>query len=273
MSKKREHERALFSAFLAVAPNFAGEPLADWHQPEDESDFPDIIGESATGQKIGVELGEWLNENEIQAAKHKERLEAAFLEAIGDQGQNPTQHIRYVWLHPKLNAKIGPNDGVPFRDQVFAFITACDQRWPNERFWKVGPCLSGDDFVDFPLLAKYLDGITLWPADGERWERNWITFPMRVDTFNRDTMFVPLREIITAKIGHYGATRSGFDRLFLLVIYNQAAIYNSPAETPLHTYDGAVAELKQLIGENRGPFDRVLLYIAIDPGGRVLQVC
>ncbi len=62
MSRKREHERALFAAFLNVDPEFAGERLADWHQPEDERDFPDIIGTSVTGRRIGVELGEWLNE-------------------------------------------------------------------------------------------------------------------------------------------------------------------------------------------------------------------
>jgi len=52
-----------------------------------------------SGRRIGVELGEWLNEEEIQAAKQKERLEEASLNDIGDQGPNPTQHIRYVWLH------------------------------------------------------------------------------------------------------------------------------------------------------------------------------
>jgi hypothetical protein len=84
-------------------------------------------------------------------------------------------------------------------------------------------------------------------------------------------MFKPLREIVAEKVGRYGAKRSGFDDLSLLVIYNRAAIYNSPAETPFHTFDDAAAELKQLIAENRGPFDRVFLYIALEPG-RVLQV-
>src|SRR2546422_1051704 len=58
MSRKREHERALFTAFLDLAPEFAGERLDVWQQPEDESDFPDIIARSITGRKIGVELGE-----------------------------------------------------------------------------------------------------------------------------------------------------------------------------------------------------------------------
>ena len=128
MSRKREHERALFAAFLGVAPEFAGERLADWQQPKDESDFPDIIATSVTGRKIGVELGEWLNEDEIQAAKHKERLEEAFLDAIGDQGPNPTLYIRFVWLHPKPKARIAPADRARFREQLFACILECDRR-------------------------------------------------------------------------------------------------------------------------------------------------
>src|SRR4051794_27041976 len=90
MSTKRDHERALFKTFLALEPEFAGEPLADWQQPEDEKDFPDIKGTSVSGRKIGVEIGEWLNEDEMRAAKRKERTEAEFLAAIGDQGVNPT---------------------------------------------------------------------------------------------------------------------------------------------------------------------------------------
>src|SRR5436190_2150220 len=125
MSRKRQHERALFAAFVGLAPEFAGEPLDAWQQPEDESDFPDIIARSITGRKIGVELGEWLNEDEMQAAKQKERLEEAFLEAIGEQASNPTQLIRFVWLHPKAKARIAPAERAGFRDQLFSCILEC----------------------------------------------------------------------------------------------------------------------------------------------------
>src|SRR5439155_11295752 len=270
MSRKREHEKALFAAFLEVAPDFAGERLAEWHQPDDEREFPDIKGVSVSGKKIGVEIGEWLNEEEIQAAKQKERLEEGFLNVIGDQGPNPTQHIRYVWLRPK--SRIAQADGPTFREQLFACILECDRRWPNERYWKAGHQLVGDELAAYPLLAKYLNAIKLWPAEnGGKWEKNWITFPMRGGFFDRETMLKPLRELVTEKIGHYAAERTGFGDLSLLVIYNLAAIYNSPAETPFHTFDDAAVELKQLIAQNRGPFDRVFLYIALD-AGRVLRV-
>jgi hypothetical protein len=120
MSKKRDRERAIFAAFLEVAPEFIGEQLASWEQPKQENDFPGIVGKTASGRRIGVELGEWLNPDEIASAKQKERIEASFLEAIGDQGTNTTDHIRYVWLRPKIVMK--PSDAGDFRQQFFDFL-------------------------------------------------------------------------------------------------------------------------------------------------------
>jgi hypothetical protein len=270
MGAKRDNERVLFESFLKVQPEFAGEPLSAWEQPNDERDFPDIIGTSVTGKKIGVEIGEWLNEEEIQAAKKKERTEEEFLNAIGDQGPNPTRHIRYIWLRPKKG--ILAKDASAFREQLFACVLECDKRWPNERFWKGGHRLVGGELAPYPMLAKYLEDITLKPANPEQSKENWITFRARVDIFDAETMQGPLRELVDAKIGHYATANTGFDDLSLLIIYNRAAIYNSPAETFLHTYEDAVTRVKQAIGERRGPFHRAFLYIALKPGEQVFRV-
>ena len=270
MNRKRQHEGALFEAFLAVAPKFCGEGLTHWYQHEDEREFPGIIGETVTGRRIGVEIAEWLNEEETQAAKRKERLEQLVIEAIGDQGKNPTRHIRFVWLHP--NGRVSPPDVAGFRKQLFACIGECDRRWPNEPHWRIGHKLAGDELAQYPVLSKYLNAIRLWPADGEQWSDNWITFPLLVRAFDQDTMFKPLTEIVGDKISRYGSHGTGFDDLTLLVIYNRAAIYNSPPETLSHTFEDAVEQLQQLIEGNRGPFSRVLLYIALEPGARVLPV-
>ena len=79
MSEKRDREVELFKSFLGLAPEFCGEPLKEWTTPDDEKDFPDVKGLSASGGKIGVEIGEWLNEDEMAASKAKEKREAAYL--------------------------------------------------------------------------------------------------------------------------------------------------------------------------------------------------
>jgi hypothetical protein len=177
-----------------------------------------------------------------------------------------------VWLRPTRRI-VSSADRVAFRAQLFACIRECDHRWPSERFWKTGHELGASELAAYPLLAHYLSAIKLWPIDGEQWKENWITFPARVNAFDRETMARPLRDLVARKTAHYGASRMGFDDLSLLLIYNRAAVYNSPPETPFHSIDDAVAEVKRVIGNNRGPFDRVLLYMAVRPGERVLQVC
>lgn len=270
MSEKRDHERALFKSFLEIEREFAGEGLHAWHQPDDEREFPDIIGCTVSGRKVGVEIAEWLNENETQAVKRTEQIQRGFLDAIGDQGRNPTSHIGYVWLHPKR--KLTTADAKAFREELFNCVLECDRRWPTERFWRPGPRLTGDELAAFPTVAKYLDALRLWPADGSQWGENWITFPARVDVFDAETMLKPLREIVARKIRRYATSRMGFDELALLVIYNRAAIYNSPADTPLHTYEDAANAVARMVADDTGSFTRVLLYIAVTPGARVMRI-
>lgn len=157
MTPKQEHERRIFEAFLKAAPEFSGEPLKAWWQPQDEKDFPDIQGRTVSGRHVGVELGEWLNQTEMQAAKAKERLEASVLDVIGPQGTNTTEHIHYVWLRPKPRARIKRSDAVGFRAQLLFCIHEMDARWPKEPYWNSPPGhqLVNEGLAPYPLLAKY----------------------------------------------------------------------------------------------------------------------
>ncbi len=281
MTDKQERERSIFEAFLRVEPMFVGEPLAKWWLPDDEKDFPDIKGTSVSGRHIGVELGEWLNEGEMHAAKAKERLEESILKAVGEQGSNTTEHIYRVWLHPKPKARIKPAEVAMFRQQLFACIETSDARWPQERFWRSpqGHQLVNDELAVYPVLAKYLNAVKLWPKQqvpgGEirHWPDaiDWIGFPSRGGPFSQETMLEPLRELISEKIDHYAAQGLGFDDLSLVVSYNLAWLYNSPAETPRHSFEDAAAEIGRFLDGDFGPFHRIFLFIALDHG-RVLRI-
>ena len=48
--------------------------------------------------------------------------------------------------------------------------------------------------------------------------------------------------------------------------YNLAAIYDSRADTPLHSYEDAVEEVKRVRDGSWGAFSKVFLYIALVPG-------
>jgi hypothetical protein len=272
LTEKQERECRVFGAFLKIAPAFAGEELADWAPPAEENDFPDIRANSVAGQRIGVELGEWLHQKEIAAAKTKEFIEDSILGVIGEQGPNHTAHIHHLWLHPKAKAPITPVDVEAFRFELFALIDECDRRWPEERFWRRGTTLANDDLAAYPTLSKYLAAIRLWPREyHEPWGEGipWITFPMRAGAFSQETMLKPLRDLVSAKINHYNV--SGYDHLSLLIYYDQAALFNSPVETPLHSFDDAAKHLTDYVDGDLGPFQSIYLFIWLD-GGRVIKI-
>jgi len=285
---KRENEKAIFDAFLKIEPMFAGDAIIEWTQPADEKEFPDVICRSTSGKRIGVELGEWLHESEMQFAKSMERLQESILAAVGDQGSNNTENIFLVWLHPKPKARIRPADEAEFRRQLFECLQGADRQWPSERFWhsRQGHCLTGRELEPYPIVAKYLSGIQLfpreayegWPPQGRKIKRrwsagvDWITFPARGGPFSNDTMVQPLLQLLADKKQHYSSAGTGFDHLCLVVYYNQAILYNSPVETPRFGFDEVVSAAARFIDGDPDPFHSVYLFLAVD-SGRVLRVC
>jgi len=284
---KRKHEKAIFEAFVKVAPNFAGEKIIEWKQPADEREFPDIICSSQSGGTVGVELGEWLNEGEIRAAKAMDRLQQSILGAVGSQGENKTEYIYAIWMLPKPKARIKPDDTELFRTQLFQYIDEVDRRWPNERFWQSpqGFKARNEDLSKYSVLQKYLTGIRFFPSDWyEGWPPNgrkvkrkwpegqdWILFPAHVDWFSEDTMLQPLFELLSDKKQHYGSSGTGFDHLSLVIYYNSALLYNSPVETPRFKFADVVQASKEFLKDDSDPFDSVFLFIAIDDG-RVMRI-
>jgi len=243
---KREHEKAIFQAFMKVSPEFAGEKISKWHQPADETDFPDIVCTSQSGRRIGVELGEWLNEGQIGAAKGLDRIQKSMLEAIGTQGDNNTEYIYHVWLFPKAKARVKTQDADPFREELFSYIQEVVRRWAQERFWQSpqGFRAGAEDLSNHPALRKYLKGMRLFPSHWydvkrpnslkvkQKWPpgQNWIFFRARGGAFSQNTMLHPLFKLLSGKKKHYSSASTGFDYLVLLVFYNSAMIYNGPVE-------------------------------------------
>jgi len=89
-----------------------------------------------------------------------EKREAAYLAAIGDQGERFTKNIEYIWLYAR-RGRIEEKDSAAFRDQLFRYVAECDARWPREKYWAGGPILKAADFKQYPMLVKYLDAIKL----------------------------------------------------------------------------------------------------------------
>lgn len=268
----RIQERAVFKALLEASPSFLGEEIADWSQPSDENDFPDVIGKLQSGLRFGVELGEWLNEGETAAAISLERAQSAMLAAVGAQRPNATKHVGQVWLGRKPEAKVRPQDANCFSEQLYACIQGCDI---DDALWDTPAAhmVRSAELVAYPMLGKYLQGLTLHPRrTGWDWPEHvaWIGFPSRGGAYSADTMLFSLLELSEKKRGHYSRGRMGFDHLSLVLVYDRALLYNSPVETSESTFDDATRIAGDVIGEEAGPFDSVLVFDATS--GRIFKI-
>jgi len=276
MASKREQEKNIFAAFLKVAPDFPGERVIDWEQPVDEKEFPDVTCKTESGLLVGVEMGEWLNQEQISYRKTMERLERSFLDAIREQGENQTKNIFAVFLTP-AEKPIKPADKEIFRSQLFSYIEEVDRRWPNEKYWqgRNGYRASNSQLSGYPLLHKYLNEIQFYPRkwDG-RWPEgeNWIMFySSSVSSFSKETMLNPFLKLLFDKATHYGSSGIGFDHLTLVIYFGRAVIYNSPAETADFKFEDLVRVAMRFVTRIAQPFDSIFLFIALDDG-RVLRI-
>jgi hypothetical protein len=278
----REVERLVFEALLKAAPDFAGERVADWKQPVDAKDFPDVICRTESGRCVGVELGEWLNEGQLANSRGLQVIQDSVLQVIAPQPTHSCENISIVWLHVRRRLRVRPADGPALRAELLALIDKFDQEW--QYAWRPsGHTVT--DLAGWPTLARYAEAVRLWSRwrwvpDGEpRWVQektwpagiDWIVFPARGGAFSEKDMIVPLMRVLQDKVQHYGG-KAGFDRVYLVVYYDMAVLYNSPVETPTFTFENAAAEAREVIAGDRGIFDAIFLFVAIQPGSRLIPV-
>jgi hypothetical protein len=275
-------ERQIFEAFLRAAPDFAGEALQDWKHPA--TDPPDILCTTISGRIIGVELGEWLSEDQMREAKGLESIQTSILEAIGEQPDNASQNIYYVWLHPRARARVKPADALAFRQEIFKVVSDVDLRWDQEEEWQSSQGCFVQDFAAYPTLAKYLQSLTFFPRrqcrpDGaiERtWPPGvpWLTFRAPGGAYSEVAMVEALCALLAKKSEKYEAKppQAQMDDFYLLIHYNQALLYNTPVETLRFKFADAARAGTAFIADDPGIFNKIFLLLAIEPGERVFQL-
>ena len=69
---KWQREAGIFGSFLDAAPDFAGELITQWKH--NENDSPDIVCTDRLGNRIGVEMTEWLHDQQICDFSRWERV-------------------------------------------------------------------------------------------------------------------------------------------------------------------------------------------------------
>src|SRR5215467_3819428 len=70
LAANRLKERVIFEAFYRAAPDFAGCIIDEWKLSL-PNDSPDILCIADNARRIGVELAEWLNEEQMREAMRR----------------------------------------------------------------------------------------------------------------------------------------------------------------------------------------------------------
>jgi hypothetical protein len=118
--------------FLALEPRFADEPIRDWLQPED--DPPDVLCRTSSFRNVGVELGGWLNQQQMKEAMDSKGIERSLLDAVAPQPDNECKNISFAWLVPRSRIRVKPSDGPAFRSEILNLIRDVDRHWESEPF-------------------------------------------------------------------------------------------------------------------------------------------
>ena len=267
---QREKERKTFEVFLHANQSLKAN-IKDWHVQEEEDAFPDVLCKTQDGQDFAFELGKWLNREQISQDKKTERFEQDFMQAIGTQPENATDHIHCVLLSPRNDRlRFDSHDSEKLREELLRLIQETDRQWPNERHWQSPQGYHCLEFVCFPTLKKYLTEVWFIPRQSGTIRNEplgivipWIQFKARGSSYSGESAREALRDIILKKSSHYGT--SSEQGVNLLIHYGADAFcYNTPfMDTATPAFEGMVGFASQVVQdcsqEKDLPFEKVYL--------------
>jgi len=268
---KQKAEAANFQAFELAHPNFAGRPLdgIQWG-----GDPPDVLCLDAPGQRIGVELVQWVNERQIAVSKSRYKIEDSYHHVIRSSYVQPPRNIGLVFIYAKDRTPLPPENAAAFRDELYKFVGAVDSEWLSNPDWDDPQGYPFADFSGYPLLARHLEELVFY-ARGRRFNprlgADWITFEMHGGPYTSDWMRDALLENIRRKIDKYAKPHNNLKlqqqrlaEFYLLAYYDEAMLHNSPYKVPGFGFPEIVAIVAQELIAKPHPFDKVFLHSPIE---------
>jgi len=256
-----EVENKVFEQFTRQLPTFAGRPVT-WAAGENP---PDFLCTDNAGNRIGVELSEWLDETQIAQERPQYQREEEFLAVIRSRDEPPPKNIGNIWIFANENVRLSASEALEFRTQLYAFINDLDQRWSTIEDHDDPQGTDVDDFSGFPLLQKYLSGLMCWSQSRHHtYQGNeWIAFMNHGGGYSPDTAVEALERTLSRKTAKYSTLHADqrLAELYLLLYYDQGFHYNTPFDAPGHGFAEIARHLTNLAAQDHGVFQRIFLFI------------
>lgn len=258
-----EIEKKVFDQFITISPTFAGRPVTC----SIGANPPDILCIDSGGQRIGVEMSEWVDEEQIAREKPQYQREEALLKVIDSKSVPPPKNIGVVTFFEQEGLRLRPSDAKQFRDELYAFIVELDDHWQmldgyDER---PGVDLSNEDFAGYPTLARYTQSLGCVSQQYEPSQRGdeWISFMSHGGAYNPDTALDAAITALQKKTNMYATLKADANvgELCLLLYYDQGWAYNTPFTTPNFGLAQIAEGLRAIAESDHGQFERIFVFI------------
>lgn len=275
---KDKAEAANFDAFREAYPNFAGRTLVNIQRGADP---PDFLCLDELGKRVGVELVQWINEQQTGPSKERYRLEESYRRVILSTYVQSPKNIGMIFIFAKDGTEISRSDSTVFHNELYKFVADVDSAWLVNADWNDPQGYEFTNFTAYPSLASHIDGLCFYSR--ERFDTglgdDWITFRMHGGAYTPDWMRDALLDNVCRKIAKYAKphnkTKLGQQKLaefYLLAYYDEAVLYNMPYDAPGFGFREIGALVTRELTRNAHPFDKVFLFSSIETAEKVLQV-
>jgi hypothetical protein len=259
----RKEERLVFTALCQAHPDFAGATV-NW---EEGPDPPDYIGTDPADHRIGVELGEWLNEEQMGDGKRQERAEDSFFAAIRSEQEDPPHNVGTVWVFLKEEGVLPPEDATQFRAEILECIRAVDTTWTRNPERDNPQDYDHIEFSAYPCLQKYLTALQFRSARRSQAHRGiaWVCFPPKGSPYTPKPAVDALLKLLEKKTKKYANLRAALnlDALYLVAYWNRGLIYNSPFLAGGFDFQDVARLAREAVARNPGPFQKIFLFNAL----------
>lgn len=268
----RPEEKATFQNFCATWPNFAGRRVVCQEGP----DPPDYVCIHSDGKRIGVELGEWLHQEQMAGGIARERRGESFTEVIRSEEVEPPENIGLAFLKTREGTRLRPEDAKTFRKELYECIEKLDRLWPRNPEWSDPQGHRHTDFLRYPSVAAYVEELHL--RSRERYPTirgiQWICFPAHGGAYTPRDAVDALLNVIRKKTAMYTGLRqqARLDELYLVVYYDRALIYNTPYFAPGFDLVDITKLAAAEVAKNPGAFRKVFLFNTLPQDREVIQL-
>lgn len=248
----REDERRAFETFQRCHP-----PLTRNLVCSDGPDPPDFICTDDRGERIGIELAEWVDQAAIATSKRVHRIRNSFRDSVAAVLLSPT-NVGRVWIFPRreLPATIASALGT----ELHQCIDSVDKRWQSlTAGWPVNQGFPFSDFAGYPALTKYVAALDLSPKYSDI--PFHISFMPQGGAYSPRSAFQALLRILGKKESMYAALRQSesLAQLNLLLYWWQGELHNAPYRAGDYALNEIAADLRTLIETGGTNFDAVFI--------------